>query len=415
MSTEQQEQGVVRGGRLVFQVVAAAMGGFLFGYDTAVISGCEEQIQQLFHLSGFLHGAVASACVWGCVAGALAGGRLTDVIGRKMSLFSCAVMFFVTALTSGFAVGPWDLMVSRFFGGVAVGVSSIAAPVYIAEISPPERRGTMGGIFQINIIGGMIASQLANWGIEALGLGDATWRWMLGAMVVPAAVFMVLVPFLKESESWLRMKSAPPVKVEHSGGLFSRQNFMLIFLAISISAYDQLSGINAVMYFAVRIFKMAGCAESTALAVTACMSAISCIGTVLGLVLIDRIGRRKLIITGLSGCVLAHFGCAAGFAADAGFLASACVFVFVVFYQLGQGVVLWVFLSELFPTRLRSQGQSTGIFVNWVCAATLTMVLPIFFEKCPPWMIFSFFGVCLTTMIFWALFLMPETKGKVLE
>ena len=196
------------GRMLLFNVVVAALGGFLFGYDTAVISGCEQQIQKIFGLSGFLHGAVASACVWGCVAGALLGGRLTDAVGRKASLFSCAVMYFVTALTSGFAFGPWDLMASRFFGGVAVGVSSIAAPVYIAEISPPERRGTLGGLFQINIIVGMIASQLANWGIEALHLGDATWRWMLGAMVIPAAVFMALVPFIKESESWRKMKSA---------------------------------------------------------------------------------------------------------------------------------------------------------------------------------------------------------------
>lgn len=403
------------GAALIFNVAVAALGGFLFGYDTAVISGCEQQIQRIFGLSGTLHGAVASACVWGCVAGALIGGRLTDAIGRKASLMSCAAVYLVTALTSGFAAGPWDLTASRFFGGVAVGVSSIAAPVYIAEISPPERRGMMGGLFQINIIVGMIASQLANWGIESLGLGDATWRWMLGAMAVPAALFMVLTPFLKESDSWQRMRTQEVSKSETSAGLFSRQNFMLVFLAVSISAYDQLSGINAVMYFAVRIFRMAGCAESTALAVTACMSAISCIGTVLGLVLIDRIGRRKLIITGLSGCVLAHFGCAAGFASSAGFLASACVFVFVVFYQLGQGVVLWVFLSELFPTKLRSQGQSAGVFVNWVCAAVLTMVLPIFFERCPPWMIFAFFGTCLTTMIFWAIFLMPETKGKELE
>lgn len=212
------------------------------------------------------------------------------------------------------------------------------------------------------------------------------------------------------------MKAASPTGSAMSlGGFFSRQNVMLIFLAISISAYDQLSGINAVMYFAVRIFQMAGCSASAAMAVTASMSAISCIGTILGLVLIDRIGRRKLILTGLSGCVLAHFGCAAAFATDAGSLASVCVFLFVVFYQLGQGVVLWVFLAELFPMRFRAQGQSAGVFVNWVCAATLTMVLPIFFERCAPWMIFAFFGVSLTTMIFWAIFLMPETKGKELN
>lgn len=400
---------------MLFRVIIAALGGFLFGYDTAVISGCEQQIQQVFGLSGFLHGAVASSCVWGCVAGALVGGRLTDAIGRKAALFGCAILFLVTALTSGFALGPWDLMVSRFVGGIAVGVSSIAAPVYIAEIAPPDKRGTLGGLFQINIIVGMIAAQLANWGIESLHLGDTTWRWMLGAMVVPSAVFTVLAPFLKESDSWRQLKAAPPAKVETALGFFSRRNFMLIFLAVSISAYDQLSGINAVMYFAVRIFQMAGCTASTAMAVTASMSAISAIGTILGLVLIDRIGRRKLILTGLAGCVLAHFGCAVSFATDAGFFASACVFVFVVFYQLGQGVVLWVFLSELFPTRFRAQGQSTGVFVNWVCAAVLTMVLPVFFERCAPWVIFTFFGVCLTTMVFWALFLMPETKGKELD
>ena len=411
------EQGTASGLRLLWLVLIAAMGGFLFGYDTAVISGCEQQIQQLFRLSGFMHGAVTSACVWGCVVGALFGGRLTDAIGRKRTLFGCAVVYLVTALTSGFALGPWDLMVSRFFGGIAVGVSSIAAPVYIAEISPAERRGTMGGLFQINIITGMIAAQLANWGIETLGLGDATWRWMLGAMVVPAALFTVLTPFLQESASWLQLKAvrSEPAAAESSGGFFSRQNFMLIFLAISISTYDQLSGINAVMYFAVRIFQMAGCSASTAMAVTASMSAVSCVGTVLGLILIDRIGRRKLVLIGLAGCVVAHFGCAASFAMNTGFVASACVFLFVIFYQLGQGVVLWVFLAELFPTRFRAQGQSTGIFVNWTCAATLTLVLPIFFESCAPWMIFAFFGVCLTTMVFWAIFLMPETKGKALE
>jgi len=149
-------------GGVLFCAIVAALGGFLFGYDTGVISGCEEQIQKFYRLSGFLHGAVASSCVWGCVAGALFGGRLTDAIGRKAALLGCALVLLATGLTSGFAFGPWDLMVSRFFGGVAVGVVSIAAPVYIAEIAPPERRGTLGGLFQINIIGGMIAAQLAN-------------------------------------------------------------------------------------------------------------------------------------------------------------------------------------------------------------------------------------------------------------
>lgn len=403
--------------KLLFHVLVACLGGFLFGYDTTVVAGCEQQIQEVFRLSGVLHGLVMSGLVWGCVVGGLCGGRMTDWLGRKATLISCAALFFVTSLTSAFALGPWDLMVSRFFGGIAVGVASIAAPVYIAEISPPEKRGMMGGLFQVNAILGMVGAQLANWGIDSLGFGVMTWRWMLGAMVVPSAVFVAFAPFLKESESWLRLKSSAVVETAGASlrEFFSRRNVMLVFLAVSISAYDQLSGINAVMFFAVRIFRMAGCSEPTALMVSASMGAIGSLGTLTGLFLIDRIGRRKLLLIGLAGCVIAHFACAASFALDTGLIASACVFLFVIFYQMGQGVVLWVFLAEIFPTRLRAQGQSTGIFVNWVCAAALTMVLPVFFERCAPWLIFVFFGICLVSMVFWVLFLMPETRGRALD
>jgi len=186
-------------GRIFFLALVAAVGGFLFGYDTAVINGGEQQIQEVWRLSGLLHGFVMSAALWGTVIGALSGGRVTDWLGRKPALLWSGVFYFVSAVWSGFAWGPWDLMVARFIGGLAVGVSSIAAPVYIAEISPPERRGLLGGLFQLNIVIGMIASQFVNWYLGTAGLGDAAWRWMLGVEAIPALAFTVLCPFLVES------------------------------------------------------------------------------------------------------------------------------------------------------------------------------------------------------------------------
>lgn len=403
---------------LWFLALVASMGGFLFGYDTAVINGGEQQIQDIWHLSGFMHGLVMSSALWGTVIGAASGGRITDGLGRRLTLFWSGVFYLVSAVWSGVAFGPWDLMVARFIGGLAVGVSSIAAPVYIAEISPADRRGLMGGLFQLNIMIGMIASQFVNWYLGTANLGDATWRWMLGAESVPALAFTLLAPFLVESPKWLEMKSGTAARQDVAGSgerFFQRKHALLIFLAMSVAAFDQLSGINAVMYFAKRIFEMAGCASNVAYGVAAFLSVISGIGTLLGLYFIDRIGRRKLILIGCTGCVVAHFATAASFLLNTGVVASAFVFVFVVFYQLGQGVVMWVFLSELFPTRFRAQGQSIGVFTHWMFAAVLTFVFPMMAVGWAPWMIFAFFGVCLTLMIFWALFLMPETKGRELE
>ena len=193
----------IKGGRLLFLAFAAAMGGFLFGYDTAVINGGEQQIQRIWGLSGVLHGCVMSSALWGTVLGAVFGGRITDRLGRKPTLFWVGVFYLVSAVWSGLAAGPWDLMVARFIGGLGVGVSSIAAPVYISEIAPAERRGQLGGLFQFNIVLGMVVSQFVNWAIGTAGLGDATWRWMLGAEAIPALAFTLLCPFLVESPRWL--------------------------------------------------------------------------------------------------------------------------------------------------------------------------------------------------------------------
>lgn len=407
-------------GRLWFLALAAALGGFLFGYDTAVINGGEQQIQRVWSLSSVLHGWVMSSALWGTVIGAVCGGKVCDRLGRKPTLFWVGVFYLVSAVWSALAAGPYDLMVARFLGGLGVGASSIAAPVYIAEISPAESRGKLGGLFQFNIVLGMVVSQFVNWAIGTAGLGDATWRWMLGAEAVPALAFTVVTLFMVESPRWLAMRktddnSTVDLHLSPSPSFFSRANLRPILLAFAVAAFNQLSGINAMMYFAKRVFEMAGMTASAALGTAAGLSIVLGLGTFAGLFLIDRFGRRTLLIVGSIGCIVAHFATAAAFLCNLGILAAACIFLFIVFFAMGQGVVIWVFISEIFPQRFRAQGQSWGSFTHWSFCAALTFVFPLMAAKWPTWSIFAFFGVCLVAHLLWAAFICPETRGKALE
>ena len=406
-------------GRLWFLALAAALGGFLFGYDTAVINGGEQQIQSVWSLSSVLHGWVMSSALWGTVIGAVCGGKVCDRLGRKPTLFWVGFFYLVSAVWSAFAAGPYDLMVARFLGGLGVGASSIAAPVYIAEISPADQRGKLGGLFQFNIVLGMVVSQFVNWAIGTAGLGDATWRWMLGAEAVPALAFTLVTLFMTESPRWDKdgsiltsgQESASPL----DGRFFGRRNLRPILLAFAVAAFNQLSGINAMMYFAKRVFEMAGMRTSAALGTAAGLSIVLGLGTFAGLFLIDRLGRRTLLIIGSIGCIVAHFATAAAFLCNLGLLAAACIFVFIVFFAMGQGVVIWVFISEIFPQKFRAQGQSWGSFTHWSFCAALTFVFPLMAAKWPTWSIFAFFGVCLVAHLLWAAFVCPETRGKALE
>jgi MFS family permease len=406
-----------RGGRLLFLSMAAAMGGFLFGYDTAVINGGEQQIQSVWSLSSFIHGLVMSSALWGTVIGAVCGGKVCDRIGRKPTLFWVGVLYLVSAVWSAFAFGPQDLMVARFIGGLGVGASSIAAPVYIAEIAPPERRGQLGGLFQFNIVLGMVVSQFVNWGIGSAGLGDATWRWMLGAEAVPALAFTLLTPFLDESPRWMvdGKRGSGNGERRIGTGFFSRDNSRPIMLAFCVAMFNQLSGINAMMYFAKRVFEMAGFTPQVALGTAAGMSVVLGLGTFAGLFLIDRLGRRTLLIIGSIGCIVAHFAAASAFVFNLGLVAAICIFQFIVFFAVGQGVVIWVFISEIFPQKFRAQGQSWGSFTHWSFCAALTFVFPAMAASWAPASIFTFFGVCLCIHLLWAIFICPETKGKKLE
>ena len=412
----------LRGGRLWFLSLAAAMGGFLFGYDTAVINGGEQQIQSVWSLSSVMHGWVMSSALWGTVIGALSGGKVCDRLGRKPTLFWVGVLYLLSAVWSAFAGGPYSLMLARFIGGIGVGVSSIAAPVYISEISPAESRGKLCALFQFNIVLGMVVSQVVNWLIGSAGLGDATWRWMLGAEAFPALAFTLLCPFLIESPRWVAMKaddssltsgkdSASPL----GGRFFSKANLRPISLAFCVAMFNQLSGICAVLYFARRVFQLAGCSSETALVVTAWLTVLLGLGTFVGLFLIDRIGRRQMLIWGGVGYLVSLFTCSAAFVLGWNVLAAACIFLFIFSHAVGQGTVIWVFISEVFPQKFRAQGQSFGSFTHWMFCATLTFVFPLMTAKMPTWSIFALFGTFMVFHLMWAVFAVFETKGKALE
>ena len=412
----------ILGGRLWFLSLAAAMGGFLFGYDTAVINGGEQQIQSAWSLSSVMHGWVMSSALWGTVIGALSGGKVCDRLGRKPTLFWVGVLYLLSAVWSAFAGGPYSLMLARFIGGVGVGVSSIAAPVYISEISPAESRGKLCALFQFNIVLGMVVSQVINWLIGSAGLGGATWRWMLGAEAFPALAFTLLCPFLIESPRWVAMKadgssltsgkdSASPLGER----FFSKANLRPISLAFCVAMFNQLSGICAVLYFARRVFQLAGCSSETALVVTAWLTVLLGLGTFVGLFLIDRIGRKQMLIWGGVCYLVSLFPCALAFIMGWNVLAAACIFLFIFAHAVGQGTVIWVFISEVFPQKFRAQGQSFGSFTHWMFCATLTFVFPLMTAKMPTWSIFALFGTFMVFHLFWAIFIVPETKGQVLE
>ena len=403
--------------KLWFLSLAAAMGGFLFGYDTAVINGGEQQIQSVWSRSSVRHGWVMSMALWGTVIGAMTGGKICDRFGRKPTLFGVGILYLLSAVWSAFAGGPYSLMAARFVGGVGVGVSSIAAPVYISEISPADSRGRLCALFQFNIVIGMVVSQIVNWAIGSAGMGEATWRWMLGAEAFPALAFTLLCPFLIESPRWIAMREQGTGNKERGmgKGFFSRANLRPISLAFCVAMFNQLSGICAVLYFARRVFQLAGCSSETALAVTAWLTVLLGLGTFAGLFLIDRIGRRQMLILGGIGYLVSLFGCAAAFVLGWNVVAAACIFLFIFSHAVGQGTVIWVFISEVFPQRFRAQGQSFGSFTHWMFCATLTFVFPLMTVKMPTWSIFALFGTFMVFHIFWAVFVVPETKGRELE
>ena len=396
-----------------FMALVAALGGFLFGFDTIVINGAEQDIQRHWNLAGTMHGWVVSSALWGTVGGALSGGWISDRFGRKPTLCAVGAVYFVSALWSALAMGPWSLMLARLLGGIGVGVSTIAAPVYIAEISPAECRGRMTATFQLNIVFGVLAALTSN--LLLKDIGDAAWRFMLGAECVPAALFVALAPFLSESPRYLEMKASGAVREHGASGFWCRANIGPIMLAFLVAFFNQMSGCNAINYFAPRIFGMAGLGRDSQFLSSFGLGMLNFASTFAGMWLIDRLGRKTLLLVGGVGYVVSLFSASAFFYAGNGPLSAATIFLFMASHAVGQGTVIWVLISESFPQRFRAQGQSLGATTHWVFAALVALFFPIAAERFAPVAIFGFFGVMMVFHLLWVVFAVRETKGRPLE
>jgi len=429
--------------RLLFWSLTSSLAGFLFGFDTVVISGAEKTIQSLWKLSDELHGTAMAAALWGTVVGSLLGGRPADRFGRRATLLWIGVLYLISAVWSGLATDVYQLIAARFIGGLGIGVCTVAAPMYISEIAPPRYRGRLTGMFQFNIVFGILVAFLSN--ALLARIGDDAWRWMLGAVAVPALIYSLLCLTIPESPRWLiarkrdraaglhvlrqidptasdrELEALADEIANHSAGADSAAGFWSrrlrtpILLAFLIAFFNQLSGINAVLYFAPRIFEMTGLGEEAALLQSVGIGVTNLIFTFVGLWLIDRLGRKTLLTIGSFGYIASLGACAWAFFSEHYTVVPLAIFAFIAAHAVGQGAVIWVFISEIFPTRYRAAGQSLGSFTHWIFAALLTMVFPTVVSAFAPGYVFSFFAAMMVLQLVWVRFMVPETKGVPLE
>lgn len=404
-------------GRIALFSLAVALAGFLFGFDVAVISGAEQAIQREWQLTPGTHGLVLSAAVWGTVLGALGGAWPTDRLGRKGALVAVAVGYLIASLGSAFAGGPLSFVIFRFVGGLAIGLSSIAAPAYISEIAPASHRGRLVGLYQFNIVAGILVAYLSNW-LIGLTSGAGDWRLMLGVQAVPSVVFLAAVLTIPDSPMWTRAWTRLAL---HPPGQPAWRDFLRpplsqpASLAVTIALFNQLSGINAVIYFAPRIFAEAGLEMQSALLASVGAGLVNLLATGLAVMLIDRMGRRSLMLVGSFGYCISLAGLAMAFLLGAAGPVAPLVFLFIAAHAVGQGAVIWVFLAEIFPTAARARGQALGSGVHWLLAALVTMALPPAMALLPPAAIFSFFLVMMLGQLVWVIRVMPETRGRPLD
>jgi len=428
--------------RILFWSITVALGGFLFGFDTAVISGAEQSIQKIWGLNSVQHGFTVSIALIGTVIGALFGGIPSDRIGRKQTLFWIAVLYLISALGSALSTNWYLFMVFRFIGGLGVGASSVAAPMYITEISPANRRGRLVAMFQFNVVFGIVIAYISNYFIA--GSGPSAWRWMLGVEAIPAILFLVLVLKIPRSPRWLILKRnlvdearavlelINPANVEETiksieqskhktnkdQRLFKSRIYRLpILLAVLIAFFNQVSGINAIIYYAPRIFEMTGLGESSALLSTAGMGIVNFAFTLLAMRFIDKFGRRTLMLIGSVGLIITLGLVSRAFYTESfgGMAVPVLLFIYIAFFAFSQGAVIWVFISEVFPNEVRAGGQALGSFTHWFMAALIAFSFPSIAEKLGGGTTFLIFAIMMVLQLLFVLRLMPETKGKSLE
>lgn len=433
--------------------IVAALAGFIFGFDTVVISGANLPIKELWtkDLSPWFHGFfIMSMALWGTLFGALFGGIPTQYFGRKKVLLWIGILYTLSAFGTALAPDPYTFSFFRFLGGVGIGVSSVAAPTYISEISTPAMRGRLVALYQFNIVFGILIAFLSNYLLEGFD-GANDWRWMLGVLAVPSVLYSVLVPALPESPRWLVSKKNdtagaariltqigirdPQAEIHaiqeadrhlqdgHTGAsLLDPRYKRILWLAFFVAFFNQWSGINFILYYAPEILQKARLAEKESLLNSIFIGGTNLVFTFVGLYLIDRLGRRLLLLIGSLGYIFSLGMVSYCFyaAANPGMLLS-FLLLFIASHAIGQGAVIWVLISEIFPNKVRALGQSFGASVHWVFAAVITLITPVFLDeqegllKDDPWIIFAFFAGMMVLQLLWVLTKVPETKGVSLE
>lgn len=425
-----------------FISIIAALAGFLFGFDTVVISGADQQLQQLWGTSDLFHGTfIMSMALWGTVLGAVFAGFPTTRFGRKNTLIAIGVLYFISAVGSGLATHPYAFSFFRFIGGIGVGASTIAAPTYIAEIAPANERGRLVALYQFNIVFGILIAFFSNYLFQ--NVGSAPWRWMVGVEAFPALVYLLGIWSIPKSPRWVLIHQGnieeannlrsqlnyPPFSTaeiaaikttkQHTSSerLFTKKYRFPLLLAFLVAFFNQFSGINAFLYYAPRIFETAGLGANTALLSSVGIGVTNLIFTLLGLYLIDRLGRKTLLHIGSYGYIISlSLVGLAFFQGWEGLFIPFFLFLFIAAHAIGQGAVIWVFISEIFPDHLRAHGQAFGCSVHWVLAALITLLMPVvlgLFNN--PGIIFVFFALMMVFQLLFVLLLMPETKGIPLE
>jgi SP family arabinose:H+ symporter-like MFS transporter len=429
--------------RIFFWSLTSALAGFLFGFDTVVISGAEKTIQTLWALSPGLHGIAMASALYGTVVGSLIGGWPADRFGRKATLLWIGVLYFLGAVGSGLAPNVATFIAARVIGGLGIGISTVVAPMYISEIAPPKYRGRLAGMFQFNIVFGILIAFISN--ALLAGIGENAWRWMLGVAAFPSLIYALFCIGLPESPRWLLSRTgnreaalqvlqrarpeiskseitaeadaitAASTEQASSGHFWTRCLRKPILLAILIAFFNQMSGINAILYFAPRIFELTGLGAKAALLQSVGIGVTNLVFTFVGLWLIDRLGRRTLLFIGSFGYI-ASLGLAAwAFFTNHLSMVPICIFAFIAAHSIGQGAVIWVYISEIFPNRHRAEGQTLGSFTHWIFAALLTTFFPKMVTAFPPGYVFSFFTGMMVLQLIWVKTMVQETKGVPLE
>lgn len=421
--------------------LTGALGGFLFGFDTAVISGVEQTLQKMWSLNAFEHGITVSIALIGTVIGSLIGGIPSDKYGRRMTLFIIAILYLISAVGTAYSFDWLSFLIFRFLGGLGVGISSVVAPMYISEIAPANKRGRLVALFQFNIVLGILMAFLSNYLLA--GVGENAWRWMMGVQAFPSIIFATTVLIIPESPRWLILKKGNLsaarhileaidsstaneviVDIQNQQSTHTVSNFFSVFqtaykrpvmLAVLFAVFNQVSGINAIIYYAPRIFEMAGLGKDTALLSSAGIGLVNLLATLIGLLLIDKFGRKMLMYIGSVGYIISLSLIALAFYSDNFQGMTYFVFLFIAAHAIGQGAVIWVFISEIFPSEVRAYGQSIGSFTHWILAAIIAFTFPYIAETFGGGLTFSFFTVMMVFQLLFVWRIMPETKGTSLE